>query len=74
MKHTGKKPVDGNVTNIYICGDRNKVVLGEKHSRLNALVIALAVIIAAIVLAVSLCCPEHFADVVRLVISFVSGG
>lgn len=38
-----------------------------------AVIIASSVIIAATLLAVSLCCPEYFVDVVRLIINIVYG-
>lgn len=55
---------------IRITGNNNKVIVGESKSHLSAAItIALGIVIAATVLAVSLCCPEMLADFVRLVIS-----
>ncbi len=56
---------------LKIEGDNNKVnvSLGEKHSCRTAIIIALGIIGGAIVLAVSLCCPELLAALVRSIIS-----
>ena len=56
---------------VSIKGDNNKVnvYFGEKHSCRTAIIIALSVIIGATVLAVSLCCPELLAALVRSIIS-----
>lgn len=66
MKRAGKPKVVINIT-----GDNNKVFLGGKHS--HHLVIAASIIVAATVLAVSLCCPDLLADFVRLIISMAFG-
>lgn len=61
---------------VYISGDNNKVNVnyGEKYSCRTAVIIALSVIIGAIVLAVSLCCPELLAEFVRSIISLAGRG
>ena len=54
---------------IIVIGDNNKVSIGESKSHLHAVIaIALSVVAGAAVLAVSLCCPELFADFVRWLI------
>lgn len=65
MKKTGK-PV------VTIYGNNNKVTFSENKSHLSyATVIKL--LIAVAVLAVSLCCPELRADIVRWIISVALG-
>lgn len=60
---------------IIVNGDNNKLNVGENKSRLTAaIVIALGVFAGAAVLAVSLCCPELLADLVRCIISITVGG
>ena len=66
MKNADKPKVVVNIT-----GDNNKVFLGGKRS--HSLAIAASILVAAAVLAVSLCCPELLADFVRLIISTASG-
>ncbi|MDU6305118.1 hypothetical protein [Faecalispora jeddahensis] len=55
---------------ININGDNNKVILGESHSYLPAIVISLVVLglVAIAVLTVSLCCPDLLADFVRWIV------
>lgn len=66
MKSADKPNVVVNIT-----GDNNKVFLGGKRS--HSLAIAASILVAAAVLAVSLCCPDQLADVVRLIVSAASG-
>ena len=71
MKKTGNRVVIVNIIN----SDNNKLNFGESKSHLPAaIVIALSVVTAATVLAVSHCCPELLADFVRLLIGIAIGG
>ncbi len=62
---------------INIRGDNNNVEVNvtttTSSSAPAAITIALGVILAAALLAVSYCCPEEFADCVRWIISVTSG-
>lgn len=54
---------------IIVNGDNNKVSFGEKTSLPRAIVIlAIAIVVAVAVLAMSLCCPDLLADIVRWII------
>lgn len=66
MKNADKPKVVVNIT-----GDNNKVFLGGKRS--HPFAIAASILVAAAVLAVSLCCPELLADFVRLIVSTAFG-
>lgn len=55
---------------IIVNGDNNKVSFGEKTSLPRAIVIlAISIVIAVAILAISLCCPELLADIVRWLIN-----
>ncbi len=54
---------------VIIYGDKNKVSFGEKNALPRAIVIlAIAIVVAVAVLAISLCCPDLLADIVRWII------
>ena len=57
---------------VIIEGDNNKVSFGGGRSFLQLAIVVLAIIM--VILAISLCCPERLADVVRLVISIALNG
>lgn len=60
---------------IIVYGDNNKVNINESKSHFPAaVVIALSVVVAAAVLAVSFCCPEMLADFVRWILSIAVSG
>lgn len=60
---------------IIVYGDNNKVNVNESKSHFPvAVVIALSVVVAAAVLAVSYCCPEMLADFVRWILSIAVSG
>lgn len=55
---------------IIVNGDNNKVSFGEKTALPRAIVIlAIAIVVAVAVLAMSLCCPDLLAEIVRWIIS-----
>lgn len=55
---------------IIVNGDNNKVSFVEKTSLPRAIVIlAISIVIAVAILAISLCCPELLADIVRWIIN-----
>lgn len=62
---------------VSVNGDNNKVEvkvnITKTTSKSAALMIALSVVIGAALLAVSHCCPELLADVVRVIVSMVIG-
>ena len=71
------KKADNPVVHIY--GNNNnvevKVNVTETSSKMPvAVTIAIALIVAASILAISLCCPELLADFVRWVVSIAIGG
>lgn len=60
---------------IIVYGDNNKVNINESKSHFPvAVVIALSVVVAAAVLAVSFFCPESLADFVRWILSIAVSG
>ncbi|MDM8212177.1 MULTISPECIES: hypothetical protein [Lachnospiraceae] len=71
------KKTDNPVVHIY--GNNNnvevKVNVTETSSKMPvAVTIAIALIVAAAILAISLCCPELLADFVRWIVSIAIGG
>lgn len=55
---------------IIVNGNNNKFSFGEKAALPCAIVIlAIAIVVAVAVLAMSLCCPDLLADVVRWIFS-----
>ena len=71
------KKTDNPVVHIY--GNNNnvevKVSVTETSSKMPvAVTIAIALIVAAAILAISLCCPELLADFVRWIVSIAIGG
>lgn len=63
---------------VHIYGNNNnvevKVDITETSSKMPvAVTIAIAIIVAATILAVSLCCPELLTDFVRWIISIAIG-
>lgn len=71
------KKADNPVVHIY--GNNNnvevKVNVTETSSKMPvAVTIAIALIVAAAILAISLCCPELLADFVRWIVSIAIGG
>ena len=71
------KKTDNPVVHIY--GNNNnvevKVNVTETSSKMPvAVTIAIALIVAAAILAISLCCPELLADFVRWIVSISIGG
>ena len=71
------KKTDNPVVHIY--GNNNKVDVKvnvtETSSKMPvAVTIAIALIVAASILAISLCCPELLADFVRWIVSIAIGG
>lgn len=74
MKRADKNIVI-NVNNVGI-DNKVEVNVNVNKSPINppaAVVIALSVIAGAVILAVSLCCPEMLVDVVRFIIDIASG-
>ena len=73
------KRADKNIViNVNAVGIDNKVDVNVNINKSPikipvAIVIALGVIAGATILAVSLCCPEMLADVVRFIINIASG-
>ena len=70
------KKTDNPVVHIY--GNNNnvevKVNVTETSSKMPvAVTIAIALIVAAAILAISLCCPELLADFVRWIVSVAVG-
>lgn len=71
------KKTDNPVVHIY--GNNNnvevRVNVTETSSKMPvAVTIAIALIVAAAILAISLCCPELLADFVRWIVSIAIGG
>ena len=71
------KKTDNPVVHIY--GNNNnvevKVNVTETSSKMPvAVTIAIALIVAAAILAISLCCPELLADFVRWIVSIAISG